>query len=140
MCGGAGGVYEKSGDGDGGGNGLERYTRGGKAVGIRRGGEMGREVGSSILPATSEVHSPMVSKLQSPTFGSPVAEMHSLMVEKRVSELHFPPIEKHVAELGGSTSRIEGGSVAEIGGSEIERGVELSATSEVQSRFYVGGR
>jgi hypothetical protein len=140
ICGAAGGVYEKSGEGDGGGNGLERYTHGGKTVGIRGRGEMSREVRSPISPATSEVHSPVVSELQSPTFGSPVAEMHSLMVEKRVSELHFPPIENHVAELGGSTSGIEGGSVAEISGSGIEREVELSVTSEVQSRFYAGGR
>jgi hypothetical protein len=44
MCGAAGGVYEKSGEGDGGLNGLERYTRGDKVMRIRGGGEMGREV------------------------------------------------------------------------------------------------
>jgi hypothetical protein len=103
---------------------------------------MGREVGSSISPATSEVHSPMVSELQSPVFGSPVAEMHSLMVEKRVSELHSPIFGGPTAELATERGKRDGvgREVVEIGGGKIGRGVELDATSGVQPRFYAGGK
>jgi hypothetical protein len=135
-------VYEKSGEGDGGGNGLERYTRVRKAVGMRGGGEMGREVGSPISPATSEVHSPVESELQSPTFGGPMAEIHSPTVEKRVSELHSPIFGGPTAELATERGKRDGvgREVAEIGGGEIRRGVELDATSGVQPRFYAGGK
>jgi hypothetical protein len=136
MCGGAGGVYEKSGDGDGGGNGLERYTRGDKVMRIRGGGEMGREVRVRDAEGSNQPISPGVSELHSPA----VSELHSPTIETRVAELHSPTIEKHVAELGGSTRRIERGSVVGIGGSETGRGVELPATPEVQPRFYAGGR
>jgi hypothetical protein len=99
-------------------------------------------VGSSISPATSEVHSPMVSELQSPQFGSPVAEMHSPTIEKRVAELHSPIFGGPTTELateGGKRDGV-GREVAEIGGSEIRREAELDATSGVQSRFYAGGK
>jgi hypothetical protein len=144
MSGGVCGVYEKSGvgGGDGGGNGLERYTREGKAVRMRGGGEIGREVGSQISPATSGVHSLIVSELQSPTFRSPVAELHSPTIEKRVAELHSPIFGGPTAGLateGGKRDGV-GREVAEIGGSEIRRGAELDATSGVQSRFYAGGK
>jgi hypothetical protein len=132
-----GGVYEKGADGEGEGDGLERYTRqNAKASPLRyRERDMRSEMGTSELrsPAISEMASPAVGRsvgeLHSPVLGSPVAELCSSAVGSSGAELHSSTFEARVSELDDS---VEKGDVAEMGGREVGR--VYSWTQRVNSK------